>query len=82
MIYNKINIRCLRHASFRIKYENHVIYIDPYNIKETEPAELILITHGHYDHCSPAEIKKLSGMETLIIAPEDAKRKLEGLGYI
>ena len=57
------NIKWLGHASFRIDGEK-IIYIDPWNVKEAEPADLILVTHEHYDHCSPEDIKKIQKNET------------------
>lgn len=56
------------------------IYADPFLIQKSAPkADVILITHEHYDHYSPADLKKLIGKETLLIAPqkvmEAAKRE-------
>ena len=47
------------------------IYVDPIGIEEGPPAELLLITHGHYDHCSPADIAKIATPETVLICPPD-----------
>jgi len=38
----------------------------------------ILITHEHYDHCSPEDVKMLQGPDTLIVAPADCAKKLSG----
>ncbi len=46
-----MNIQWLGHASFRIHAAGKVIYIDPYwGDDYSEPADFILVTHGHYDH--------------------------------
>jgi len=59
MKVGKVEIKWLGHAGFLIK-NSKVIYIDPYNIKdESEKADLILLTHSHYDHCSVADIGKV-----------------------
>jgi L-ascorbate metabolism protein UlaG (beta-lactamase superfamily) len=37
-----------------------VVYIDPYRVGEGPKADLILVTHGHYDHFSPQDVERLS----------------------
>lgn len=66
------------HAGFVIKSsEGKIIYIDPYKISnESESADFIFITHGHYDHCSIEDIRKLAKNGTIIIAPVDVSSKL------
>ncbi len=78
MEYNGVNLELLGHASFKIKGEK-TIYIDPFQIKETEHADLILITHAHYDHCSPDDVKKISDESTIIITVADCLSKLNHL---
>ena len=70
-------IHWLGQAGFRITDEL-VIYIDPYKIKEGEEADIILVSHDHFDHCSPGDIKKIQKTDTVIIASWDASRKLRG----
>jgi L-ascorbate metabolism protein UlaG (beta-lactamase superfamily) len=71
-----VEIKWLGHAGFLIK-NSKVIYIDPYNIKEgLEKADLILLTHSHYDHCSIADIDKIIKEGTKIIAPADCQSKI------
>ncbi|MFH1325472.1 MAG: MBL fold metallo-hydrolase [archaeon] len=71
-----IEIKWLGHAGFLIK-NSKIIYVDPYNIKETEEkADVILITHSHYDHCSFADIKKIIKEGTKIILPADCQSKV------
>lgn len=71
-----IEIRWLGHSGFLIK--NHkLIYIDPYNIKDdSEKADIILITHSHYDHCSIADIKKIIKEGTKILLTADSQSKI------
>ncbi len=69
------NIHWLGHASFKLTGEK-IIYIDPYEISETEKADIILITHTHHDHLSMDDIEKIRKLDTVIFAPEDARGKL------
>jgi L-ascorbate metabolism protein UlaG (beta-lactamase superfamily) len=71
------NIHRLGHDTFKITGEK-VIFTDPFKIKKKESADIILITHEHYDHCSPDDVKKLRGPDTVIVAPSDCAAKLDG----
>lgn len=72
-----INIEWLGHSGFKIK-ENKVIYIDPFEIEGGERADVIFITHSHYDHCSIADLKKLVTSQTVIVTHPDCQSKLSG----
>ncbi len=76
-----IKIKWLGHAGFKIK-KKKVIYIDPYQMNETEQADIILITHEHYDHCSLDDIELLKKEDTIIIGPEKAVKNLDGKNVI
>ena len=67
----------LGHDGFRINGEK-TVYIDPFEIKGGGPADLILITHDHYDHCSVADVEKITGPHTVIITEADSAKKLKG----
>jgi L-ascorbate metabolism protein UlaG (beta-lactamase superfamily) len=71
------NIHWLGHDTFKIMGEK-VIVTDPYEIKKTDKADIILITHSHQDHCSPADVKKLQTATTTIVATADCAVKLQG----
>lgn len=60
----------LGHSSVKIK-SNLIIYLDPFKIQE-DKADLILITHTHYDHFSIEDINKLKTKDTIIITSKDA----------
>ncbi|MCX7944447.1 MAG: MBL fold metallo-hydrolase [Deltaproteobacteria bacterium] len=71
-------IKWLGHDTFRIEGEK-VIYTDPFKLKDSEKkADIILITHEHFDHCSPEDIEKIKKEETIIVATEDCGQKLMG----
>ena len=66
-----IEINC--HSSIKITKEI-IIYIDPFRINEEKhDADLILITHDHYDHYSEEDIEKVMKEDTIIVAPKTAK---------
>jgi len=70
------NIHWLGHDTFKITGEN-VIYTDPFNIRREDAADIILVTHEHRDHCSPDDLKKVLGPDTVIVAPADCAAKLQ-----
>lgn len=73
------NLIWLGHDGFCLKAVNKTIYIDPFQISgDFEPADIILVTHEHYDHCSPADIEKLVKADTIIITDPMSARKLKG----
>lgn len=72
------NITWLGHDGFMIKAGGKVIVIDPYQITQTAPADIILVTHSHYDHCSPEDIAKLQTDTTVIITEPESAGKLRG----
>ena len=71
---NNISINC--HSSIKINGEK-IIYIDPYKIKEVnKDADLIFITHEHYDHYSIEDINKIKKSNTRFIVPKSMKNRL------
>jgi L-ascorbate metabolism protein UlaG (beta-lactamase superfamily) len=72
-------IEWLGHASFRITVGRATVYIDPYRVDEdAPPADLILITHGHYDHFSPQDVERLSGRNTWLVGPAAVAERVSG----
>lgn len=65
------NIHWIQQSCFRIQGSRYKIYTDPLSISQADVADLILITHPHGDHFSPADIDKITGPNTIIIAPAD-----------
>ncbi len=72
------NITWLGHDGFLIKGDGKSIVIDPFKIKECEPADVILISHEHYDHCSPGDVKKVQKDSTVIVTEPNSAAKLTG----
>lgn len=70
-------IHWLGHDGFRIDSSKR-IYLDPFQIKSTVPADIILVSHDHFDHCSPDDIHKIQKKDTVIITDKDSAGKLTG----
>jgi L-ascorbate metabolism protein UlaG (beta-lactamase superfamily) len=67
------------HASFRIESEGKNIYIDPYVLpKNSPPADIILVTHDHFDHCDRAKIDEIRTEKTVVVATEKASKMIGG----
>jgi L-ascorbate metabolism protein UlaG (beta-lactamase superfamily) len=67
----------LGHDSFRIDAAK-TIYFDPYQISDGPKADLILISHDHFDHCSPEDVAKIQHAGTIIVTEKDSANKLTG----
>lgn len=72
---NLENITVNTQSSIRIE-GTKILYFDPYLI-ETAPhdADLIFITHEHYDHFAPDSIAKIKKDDTLFVAPDSMQKK-------
>jgi L-ascorbate metabolism protein UlaG (beta-lactamase superfamily) len=74
-----ISLQWLGHASFKIRYDKTIIYIDPWKLKEApHDATLVLVSHSHYDHYSAEDIAKVRGPQTKLIASSDVAAKEKG----
>ena len=70
------NIEVLYHSSIKIK-DNKIIYIDPFKIdKDYNDADIVFITHDHFDHYSEEDIDKVINENTTIIIPEELLTKI------
>lgn len=71
----RVEIQPLIHASIRIVYDGKEIEVDPVgkmgdrttDYSKFPKADLILVTHEHYDHYDPEAIKTLSKADTLVV---------------
>jgi L-ascorbate metabolism protein UlaG (beta-lactamase superfamily) len=70
------NLHWLGHSAFRWE-GSKVVYFDPYKLSAyARKADIILVSHEHFDHCSPGDIAKITTKDTVIIASADAAGQL------
>ena len=75
------SIEVLCHSCIKFN-KGEVIYFDPFKIeKNYNDADVIFITHDHYDHYSEEDIDKVVKEGTIIVAPEDLLTKLLKKGF-
>jgi L-ascorbate metabolism protein UlaG (beta-lactamase superfamily) len=71
----------LGQSTVKIETSGYLIYIDPYMLTGKDKADFIFITHGHYDHLSPEDIRKIATSNTIIYAPYNCIPKLADAGF-
>jgi L-ascorbate metabolism protein UlaG (beta-lactamase superfamily) len=77
-LYMLGRLHWLGHASFRLDGPP-TVYFDPWQLKGKPPqADVVLVSHEHQDHCSPEDIKKVTGPGTVIVASAEAAQRLSG----
>ncbi len=72
------NIHWFGHDTFRIVGRDVTVFTDPFRLKRQDKADIILITHEHYDHCSPEDVAKVQSDDTVIVTTPDCAGKLSG----
>ena len=85
MEYNGIGFKWLGHDGYKIEFNNKIIYIDPYKISENHhnkyDANIILISHDHFDHLSFQDVEHLSNKNTQFFIARECLEKLENKGF-
>ena len=72
-----VNIEHLGHAVFRLT-GSKTVYFDPYKLEGPQaPADVVLVTHSHFDHCSPSDLAQVCVPSTVVFAPADCAELLK-----
>ena len=67
-----------RQSAFLYRGDGLTVYIDPWGVTTDDKADVLFITHAHYDHFQPDEIERVRKRDTKIFAPADVARELSG----
>ena len=70
-------IHWLGHDTIRLDGSTVVLF-DPFQISSTKPADLILISHDHFDHNSPEDVAKIRKKDSIIVTDNASAKKLTG----
>jgi L-ascorbate metabolism protein UlaG (beta-lactamase superfamily) len=70
-------ITWFRGSSVRIRRMGVEIHVDPSGITETSKADLVLLTHPHFDNFSEEDIARVRSDQTVVVAPVSMKKLLE-----
>ncbi|HJU13969.1 MAG TPA: MBL fold metallo-hydrolase [Candidatus Nitrosotalea sp.] len=73
--YNGVKFKWLGHDCFLIEKDIKIV-TDPYRISKKMEADLVLISHEHFDHMSPDDLKKVVSADTIIVAANECIPKL------
>ena len=77
------NIELIAQSAIRIKYKDKVIYFDPFKLKDNykKDADIIFITHPHYDHFSTDDLLKIKKDDTKIVIPKELEEEIKNLEF-
>ena len=74
-----MNIKVLNHASIKMTGQK-TIYFDPYQLmEEYHDADIIFITHDHYDHYEESSIKNAMTDKTILVVPTSLEEQARTL---
>lgn len=75
-----MNIELNAQSSVKIVTDK-IIYFDPFRLEKYDKADIIFITHSHYDHYSEEDLLKIKKDSTIIVVTSDLVNKAKELGF-
>jgi L-ascorbate metabolism protein UlaG (beta-lactamase superfamily) len=82
--FKGVKFHWLGHDGYRIIASGKTIYIDPYKLSKAQQgkndADIVLVTHNHFDHLSMDDLKQVVGKKTTIVAAKECAEQLKPLG--
>ena len=77
--FRGVEISWLGHASFKLEGKAGVVYVDPYVLPEgAEAADVIVMTHEHFDHCAVENVSNIAKESTVIVTTPGCAGRCSG----
>jgi L-ascorbate metabolism protein UlaG (beta-lactamase superfamily) len=68
----------IAHDTFRIA-GSKIVYTDPYKVERADKADIVLVSHEHFDHLSVDDLQKVCAATTVVVASASCRPNLKGL---
>ncbi len=76
-------LKWIEHAGFLFNAGGKNVYVDPYKIQGKWPAaDVVFVTHTHFDHFSEGDIAKIATTKTKLVAPKETASRMRGKDVI